>query len=385
MPVNDTGPRVRTTEVVSVVGDAKWLWSMMGSIVNWLRPLLSGPFPRAALQKQVWLPSVYDRDFYRSICELDDDIQSGEFEVPPELDASTMRRQLHFFCKNDLGFDLDFLKYFACEFGWEAVAVGPLHASGTEIKNTYSQWLTLLDCLGLRHEFDRMLRGLQVSKIIARTKSRVTTSGKRVADSRTSADAGDYLKAVMKEGLWSMKHPDVQTEAELTHNYELFQCERSKEGLLSAAAQMHGLDVRLFEMLLMTAHLHRELIMTIHGMDESTCTYLNRVRVYDPTSLTFKDIHGSLFMSENGRARWSPSQAYLIFGCREHLFRYAFAGMRYRDSNEAHLEHRHAIRKAFIDICVLRHAGLLPTQMQESVSEDSSHDNVVRANMIKAM
>ena len=386
MPVKDTGPRVRTTRVVTVVGDAKWIWSIMGCITNWLRPLLSGPFPRAALRKQVWIPSVYDREFYRSICQLDDDIQSGNFDVPAGLDAGTMRRQLRFFCKHDLGFNLEFLKYFATEFGWEAVAVGPLHATGTEIKNTYSQWLTLLDCLGLRNEFDRMLRGLQVSKIIARTKSRVNTSGKRVVDSRTSADAGDYINSVMKEGLWSMSHPDVQTEQEFTHNCEMFQCEHTKDALLAAAAKMHGLDVRLFDMLLMTAHLHRELIMTIHGMDEPTSKYLDRVRTYDPTSLTFKDIHGSLFMSESSsQSRWAPSQAYLIYGCREHLFRYAFAGMRYRDSNEGHLEHRHAIRKAFIDICVLHHTGMLPSQMQESVKDDSSHDNVVRANAVKAM
>ena len=89
---------------------------------------------------------------------------------------------------------------------------------------------------------------------------------------------------------------------------------------------------------------------------------LERARVYDPTALTFKDIHGSLFMDVHkdnvGGARWAPSQAYLIFGCREHLFRYALAGLRYSDSNEAHLEHRHAIRKAFIDICVLHHTGI---------------------------
>ena len=362
MPASDQGPDVRTTKVVSIVGDAKWIWSIMGAVVNWLRPLLSGPFPRAAMLDRVWLPSVYDRDFYRAICELDDKIATGVIEVPEGLDAATMHRQLRFFCKNDLGFNLAYLKYFAAEFGWEAVAVGPLHAAATEIKNTYSQWLTLMDCLGLRSEFDRMLRGLRVSKIVSRTRSRTTASGKRVVDSRTSADAGDYLSAVMREFLWCMRHPDVQTKAEFRHNCELFACDPTKEALLAAAAKLHGLDPRLLDMLLMTAHLHRELIMTLHGLDESWSTYLERVRVYDPTALTFKDIHGSLFMDVHkdnvGGARWAPSQAYLIFGCREHLFRYALAGLRYSDSNEAHLEHRHAIRKAFIDICVLHHAGI---------------------------
>ena len=86
------------------------------------------------------------------------DLKNGNIEVPSDLDKDTMRRQLKFFCYHDLGFNIEHLKYFATQFGWEAVAVGPLHATATEIKNTYSQWLTLLDCLGLRHEFDRMLR-----------------------------------------------------------------------------------------------------------------------------------------------------------------------------------------------------------------------------------
>ena len=315
MPAKDTGPPVRTTKVVSVVGDAKWIWSIMGCIVNWLRPLLSGPFPRTALLQSVWIPSVYDREFYRSICELDDDIKNNRVVVPQGLDAGTMRRQLKFFCANDLGFNLEYLNYFATEFGWEAVAVGPLHATATEIKNTYSQWLTLLDCLGIRSEFDRMLRRLQTSKIITRTKSRVTSTGKRIVDSSTSGDAGCYLNAVMREGLWSISHPDLQTEKEFRHNCEIFACEHTKEALLAAVADFHGLDVRLMDMILMTAHLHRELIMTLHGLDEPHSKYLERVRVYDPTALTFKDIHGSLFMSkDDGRARWAPSQAYLIFG-----------------------------------------------------------------------
>ena len=65
--------------------------------------------------------------------------------------------------------------------------------------------------------------------------------------------------------------------------------------------------------------------MTLYGQDETFSKYLERVRVFDPTALTFKSIHGMLFMKgSDGQTRWAPSQAYLIFGCREHLFRYAF-------------------------------------------------------------
>ena len=68
-----------------------------------------------------------------------------------------MRRQLKFFCRNDLGFNLEKIRHFAMKFGWEAVGVGSLH-QGTAIKNTMSQCLTVMDCLGLRHVYDKMLR-----------------------------------------------------------------------------------------------------------------------------------------------------------------------------------------------------------------------------------
>ena len=91
-------------------------------------------------------------------------------------------------------------------------------------------------------------------------------------DSRTAADAGDYINCVMKEGIWSMKHCDVQTEEELKENCELFCCQQSKEALLAAVAAYHGLDVRLMDMLLMCAHLHREMIMTLQGTLTLTLT-----------------------------------------------------------------------------------------------------------------
>lgn len=233
-------------------------------------------------------------------------------------------------------------------------------------------------------------RSLRVSKIVARTKTRVNASGRRIVDTSTSADHGDYINAVLKEGVWCMRHPDVQTQQEMRHNSEMFNCAQTKQALLEAAAKFHGLDVLLMDMTLMSAHLHREMIMTLHGLDDTHTRYMERCRVYDPTALTFKEIHGSLFMGEDddsaGHARWTPSQIYLLIGCREHLFRYLHAGLRYIDSNEAHLEHRHAIRKAYIDICALHHFGLLPSQQQDNnLTDDSTHDNVVRSQLIKSM
>ena len=104
-------------------------------------------------------------------------------------------------------------------------------------------------------------------------------------------------------------------------------------------------------------------------------------------ALTFQSIHGSLFIDEDGSggSRWAPSQTFLIFSTREHTYRYAQAGLRYCDSSESHLEHRHPFRKDYIDICTLHHSGLLPSQQRENVTEDSSHDNVVRTNMIPAL
>ena len=51
----------------------------MGVIVNWIRPLLSDPFPGEVLQKDLWIPTVYDREFYQTIVKLEEDIVNGEW------------------------------------------------------------------------------------------------------------------------------------------------------------------------------------------------------------------------------------------------------------------------------------------------------------------
>ena len=134
----------------------------------------------------------------------------------------------------------------------------------------------------------------------------------------------------MKEGIWPIRQPDVQIEAELRHNCELFGCEHDKTALLKAVAHRLGMHWQLLDQFLMDAHVHRELIMTVHGENETHAIYLERVRVYDPTSLTYFKaiIHGSLCIAQEDDKglRWSPSQTYLIYGSREHLFRYALAG-----------------------------------------------------------
>ena len=382
MPTKDGGGQ-RATKVVGIVGDAKFIWSMMGCIVNWLRPLLSGPFSRAVMLHRRWIPAVYDRQFFKSIVQLDIDIKTDNFDIPEGFDVTTMRKQLRFFCKHDLGFDIDLVSHFATKFGWESVAVGPLHM-GTAIKNHLSQIITIFDCLGLRSVFDRRLRSLRASKIISQTRTRTLACGKRIVDCKTSADHGDYLTAIMDENLWPIRHIDVQTTAEFNHNCELFECDHTAKALLFAVASRLQIDVRFFEVLLMDTHLFRELIMTVHGGNESHRRYLERVRVYDPTAITYKDIHGSLCIGndEGDGKRWSPSQAYLIFGTREHLFRYANAGMRYRSSQEGHLEHRHPLKKDYIDICALRHAGMLPSDQQQNLTDDNTQDNVERHNIL---
>lgn len=298
MPESDTGPKERISSVVSMVGDAKWIWSMMGCVVNWVRLLLSGPFPRASMLQECWIPAVYDREFYSEVVRLDEDIQRGRVDVPTGLDVVTMRRQLDWFCRNDLGFILDDISLFASKFGWEGVTVGSLHM-GTAIKNTMSHWLTGMDCMGRRVTFDRMLQRLRVSKVITKTKTRVTASGIRIVDCRTSADHGDYHTAIVKEKVWGINHPDVQTKKEFRHNCDMYQCDHNKQSLLEAVAKFHQVDWRFMDMVLMDAHVHREMILTVFGEGNETHTrYLELVRVYDPTALTFQNIHGSLRDSE---------------------------------------------------------------------------------------
>ena len=152
MPEKDTGPDTRKTKVVSIVGDAKWIWSLMGAIVNWIRPLLSGPFPREVLQKDVWIPAVYDRKFYQDIVKLEEDIVNGNVPVPEGLDRGIMQRQLHHFCKHDLGFNFKFIKYFAARYRI------PYHVIQRTITHaTHIYYLSLLGLVGRRLQSDRYI------------------------------------------------------------------------------------------------------------------------------------------------------------------------------------------------------------------------------------
>lgn len=44
MPEEYPGLETRMAKVVAMVGDSKWLWSVFGFIVNWKRPVATGPF-----------------------------------------------------------------------------------------------------------------------------------------------------------------------------------------------------------------------------------------------------------------------------------------------------------------------------------------------------
>ena len=68
MPAEYPGARTRMAEVVALVGDSKWIWSMFGFVCNWKRPLASGPFTADQVNATgAHVPVVYDRQFYRDI------------------------------------------------------------------------------------------------------------------------------------------------------------------------------------------------------------------------------------------------------------------------------------------------------------------------------
>ena len=68
MPSEYPGARTRIAEVVALMGDSKWIWSMFGFVCNWKRPLASGPFTADQVNATgAHVPVVYDRQFYRDI------------------------------------------------------------------------------------------------------------------------------------------------------------------------------------------------------------------------------------------------------------------------------------------------------------------------------
>ena len=221
MPAEYPGARTRIAEVVALVGDSKWIWSVFGVVQNWTRPVASGPFTTDQVnQTGVHLPVVYDRQFYRDVFEQYAEIlgkinltSESENVFVPYTDGASVdprRQQQHFekFCAEELGFRVQDISNFAIKFGWEGAWVGPLHVVGTATKNTYTQWLTIFHTLKLKKKFDEYLISF---KIDTRTMLRSCKGGVKLVTAAVWADAGDFIEAVTQGRVFPIKHPDTIT------------------------------------------------------------------------------------------------------------------------------------------------------------------------------
>ena len=134
---------------------------MFGVVVNWKRPVASGPFTKEQVNTSgIHLPVVYDRQFYRDIFKQYAQLLAKTKSTQPVLvpfpsdgdaanvDPRRQKQQFEKFCEEELGFRVQDIANFAVHFGWEGAWVGPLHVVGTATKNTYSQWLQIFHSLG---------------------------------------------------------------------------------------------------------------------------------------------------------------------------------------------------------------------------------------------
>ena len=221
--------------------------------------------------------------------------------------------------------------------------------------------------------------------------------GEKLVACTVWAGAGDLIDAVTQGRVFPIKHPDTMSQGELqvrahtlcmhthySHNthayvyvfvylsyqeaYERFLPDvtaqgRTPEALIQAVADKDGVPAELLRILLMYEHLYGCLCKTIWSDKESWEEYVERVRVYDPTAASFKRIHFALLFghglqststseseTKKYRMRPTPSQQNLVHGQAVPLRRLSTAGLRMINVNEGHLEHRHMIRKALINL-----------------------------------
>ena len=174
---------------------------------------------------------------------------------------------------------------------------------------------------------------------------------------------------------------------------------RTPDTLIQAVAEKDGVPVELFEILLMCEHLFSALCKTVWSKGESWDAYVERVRVYDPTGLSFKRIHFALLFGHGlptttgadgvgddarQKSRPAPSQQNLIHGQGVPLRKLLFAGLRMINVNEAHLEHRHMIRKAFINLCCLHQIAITSGRGKEKEQEADkmTRDRILRSKQL---
>ena len=391
MPMEYPGAAQRIAKVVALVGDSKWIWSVFGVVQNWTRPVATGPFTTTQVNEAgVHMPVVYDRQFYRDIFSQYVEITEKAREVKhafvrrasggARMDPRRQKQQFEKFCADELGFRVEEIGNFAVHFGWEGAWVGPLHAVGTATRNTYSQWLSIFHTLGMQNKFEEYLHGF---KIDVRTILRSCKGGEKLVAASVWADAGDLIDAVTKDRVFPIKHPDTMSPSELQEAYDEFLPGvevPTPQLLINAVAERDGVNADLMGILLMCEHLFGAMCKTVWSKDESWEDYIERVRVYDPTAASFKRMHYALLFghgldtsgsiptpSEEYQVRPAPSQQNLIHGQGVPLRRLLDAGLRMINANEAHLEHRHMLRKALINLNCLH-------QIARGLGKDSDKD-----------
>ena len=170
--------------------------------------------------------------------------------------------------------------------------------------------------------------------------------------------------------------------------------EQTPEALIQAVASKEGIDPELFEILIRCEHLYGCLCKTIWSENESWEAYLERVRVYDPTAASFKRIHFALLFghglptsdSDNESVRYktrpAPSQQNLVHGQGVPLRRLSAAGLRMINVNEAHLEHRHMLRKLYINLNCLHQIARSIIKGKDQDQEKTTRDAIRRGKQL---
>ena len=139
------GTEVKNLVLRGIVGDTKFIWSVMGTAVtkDWSRPIGSNPFRREQYcfvdddgNCLAWAPVVFTTDFKRKIIQL----YRGLNGLQQEQFSSMIRKEL--------GLKIEDLQLFE-HIGWDKAAVGPLHIVGTATKNFVNDLVLIFTVAGV--------------------------------------------------------------------------------------------------------------------------------------------------------------------------------------------------------------------------------------------
>ena len=342
-----------------ISGDLKFLWTIMGSVMNYkIRSLGSNPFSVETCHEansngmfKFWIPIVFTTHFRKSLVQQAKSLRNiinGEASSRQAVEGATAAlAKLDNFVTVELKIHLNALT--RVPFGWDKAEYGQLHEAGTAGMRVLDQLVRMWASMGLLGYIMTLIHNC----LVGRVEVRIKTIKVKVPTVGVSSTQGEVIKLCKtslstlsgyKHYLW-MTHDERAEVLEECDESFATTAEENAWILQQAADALGGAPVRLTYIVLAGNHMWAQITKTIDMQSDSwDPEYLELWRTYDPTALSWGSLQMLLQDKTSEAGHLTPSQVGIMYQAAPSLFRNLIAGLTKRDKSDRMPESKHKLR-----------------------------------------